>query len=507
MGVVAPISAQETYENVKLANSDLNGTARYVGMGGAMDALGADISTISSNPAGIGLFRHSKIDASFGMVSQQDGHDFANGNKTNMSFDQAGFVYVWKEMGKPVVNFGFNYHKSKNFDYILSAADNLSDASQNKYTYMKDRAGMLFDNSGQEYMFCSRLDELYSNALLLESDGVIRYKTANGYDFNRANTGYIGEYDFNVSGNYRDRFYWGITAGIYDVHYKGYSEYVESLDDNNMGLSSINVSDNRRITGTGFDLKFGVIVRPIENSPFRIGLSVATPTWYDLTSKSRTSLNGESNWSEYDYKVYTPWKFGLSLGHTIANKVALGAVYEYEDFGSIDSRINDGDGWDWYDGYYESSSSDGQMNDHTDEALKGVSTLKLGVEFKPIDQFAIRLGYNYQSAIYNEDAVKGQFKNGDFVESPGIYYSSSMDYTNWKSTNRFTVGLGYQIDKFNIDLAYQYSQTNGDFKPFADAYGDFENSDGTVESLENYSNAVEVHNKRHQLLLTLGYRF
>ena len=32
-------NAQETYENAKLANQDLNGTARYVGMGGAMDAL------------------------------------------------------------------------------------------------------------------------------------------------------------------------------------------------------------------------------------------------------------------------------------------------------------------------------------------------------------------------------------------------------------------------------------------------------------------------------------
>ena len=48
-----PMAAQETYENAKLAENDLNGTARYVGMGGAMEALGADISTISTNPAGI----------------------------------------------------------------------------------------------------------------------------------------------------------------------------------------------------------------------------------------------------------------------------------------------------------------------------------------------------------------------------------------------------------------------------------------------------------------------
>lgn len=52
-------SAQETYQDTKLVDNDLNGTARYVGMGGAMEALGADISTISTNPAGLGFFpRH-----------------------------------------------------------------------------------------------------------------------------------------------------------------------------------------------------------------------------------------------------------------------------------------------------------------------------------------------------------------------------------------------------------------------------------------------------------------
>ena len=46
--------AQNQYDALKLMNNDLNGTARFVGMGGAMSALGADISTIGTNPAGIG---------------------------------------------------------------------------------------------------------------------------------------------------------------------------------------------------------------------------------------------------------------------------------------------------------------------------------------------------------------------------------------------------------------------------------------------------------------------
>ena len=80
---MTPLLAQEKYENAKIINEDLNGTARYVGMGGAMEALGADISTIGSNPAGIGLFRKSSVSMSFGAVFQQDAKSFSDANKKN----------------------------------------------------------------------------------------------------------------------------------------------------------------------------------------------------------------------------------------------------------------------------------------------------------------------------------------------------------------------------------------------------------------------------------------
>ena len=136
MGVLSA-AAQDTYESARLLGSDLNGTARYVGMGGAMDALGADISTISSNPAGIGVFRHSTISASMGFVSQHDAQKFDGLSKTNVSFDQAGFVYSVRLNRSSYLNLAFNYHKSRNFDQILSAANSLRGCSQNGLTYDK----------------------------------------------------------------------------------------------------------------------------------------------------------------------------------------------------------------------------------------------------------------------------------------------------------------------------------------------------------------------------------
>lgn len=529
---MAHAHAQETYENTKLIDNDLNGTARYVGMGGAMEALGADISVINSNPAGIGLFRRSSGSVSFGLVSQDGASSFKYGNKTNASFDQAGFVYSLRDGRRTFINFGFNYHKSKNFDYILNAASGLNGASQHKLSYMKALANennLDKTSSGWrgKFAYTSQLDNLYYNTLMMTSSDGFFYNDASRYEFGRAETGYIGEYDFNSSANVNDRVYLGITIGIHDVHYTGHSLYSEALVNlNNQTAGDITVNDERRITGTGYNASFGIIFRPVDASPFRIGLSVTTPTWYDLKTSNYTylinntkadgggKLQGDypnyTTGESYEFKLFTPWKFGVSLGHTVGNYLALGASYEYADYSRLDTRVNDGYDVDYWGDVYEHSSSDEPMNRHTRETLKAVSTLKIGAEAKVMPNLAVRAGYNYVSPMFKKEG----YKDGN-IDSYGSNYSSATDYTNWEATNRYTVGVGYTLGKMSFDLAYQYAQTNGKFHPFADSYLDYtypgQDSNGNdvtmTESLDNYANAVKVSNKRNQLLLTLTYRF
>lgn len=529
---MAHAHAQETYENTKLIDNDLNGTARYVGMGGAMEALGADISVINSNPAGIGLFRRSSGSVSFGLVSQDGASSFKYGNKTNASFDQAGFVYSMRDGRRTFINFGFNYHKSKNFDYILNAASGLNGASQHKLSYMKALANennLDKTSSGWrgKFSYTSQLDNLYYNTLMMTSSDGFFYNDASRYEFGRAETGYIGEYDFNTSVNVNDRVYLGITIGIHDVHYTGHSLYSEALVNlNNQTAGDITVNDERRITGTGYNASFGIIFRPVDASPFRIGLSVTTPTLYDLKTSNYTylinntkadgggKLQGDypnyTTGESYEFKLFTPWKFGVSLGHTVGNYLALGASYEYADYSRLDTRVNDGYDVDYWGDVYEHSSSDEPMNRHTRETLKAVSTLKIGAEAKVMPNLAVRAGYNYVSPMFKKEG----YKDGN-IDSYGSNYSSATDYTNWETTNRYTVGVGYTLGKMSFDLAYQYAQTNGKFHPFADSYLDYtytgQDSNGNdvtmTESLDNYANAVKVSNKRNQLLLTLTYRF
>ena len=67
--VATSVSAQTVYDAANIISKDLNGTARFVGMGGAMGALGGDISTIGTNPAGIGIYRSNDAMVSFGFSS------------------------------------------------------------------------------------------------------------------------------------------------------------------------------------------------------------------------------------------------------------------------------------------------------------------------------------------------------------------------------------------------------------------------------------------------------
>ena len=541
-----PAAAQDTYENARLLGADLNGTARYVGMGGALDALGADISTIGTNPAAIGVFRHSTASVSMGIVSQEDTKRFDQVGKTNFSFDQAGFVYSTQTDRNSFLNFAFNYHKSRNFDQILSAANSLRHASLGKLAYGKscqlnERQGGYYleentngvaegwydrSSNNRAYTY-TQWDHVYTNGVNWDQDNFDPsepYKNvfleAEGYEFDRAHSGYIANFDFNLSGNINNKLFLGVTLGVKQVDYKGYSEYLERVvDGSDRYIGNTVLADERKITGTGVDLAFGAIYRPIDESPFRVGLTITTPTWYNLKSRNATLLinatdynklnPGLRNWGydefssgeTYEFRYYTPWKFGLSAGHTFGNYLALGAGWEYADYGCADNRINDGS----YDEYGNPDSySDDVMNRHTENTLRGVSTLKAGLEFKPDPSVAVRFGYNYVSPMYQENGVRDTR-----LGSIGTWYSSTADYTNWKSTNRITCGLGFKHEGWNFDLAYQYSATKGQFFPFQSMnFTDIvPNDDGSYNYEINASTPSDVKFNRHQLLFTVGYTF
>ena len=241
-----------------------------------------------------------------------------------------------------------------------------------------------------------------------------------------------------------------------------------------------------------------MVLPTIGGGTIRLEGDIVSAPYIHMTASVMHDMGASVDNSEtYEFKLYTPWKFGLSLGHTVGNYLALGASYEYANYAHLDSRYKTGSYYDyWYGDYYDESESDREMNNHTKETLKGASTLKLGLAYKPDPAIAVRFGYNYVSPMYKLEG----YKDGT-IASDGSYYSSATDYTNWKGTNRITCGVGYTTGHFNLDVAYQYSATDGEFAPFMNYWDDVTSED------DNVANVVNVSNKRHQLMVTLGYKF
>ncbi len=482
-------SAQNAYDAGNLVQSDLIGTARYVGMGGALNALGADISTMGSNPAGTGLFR--KSDASVTLAGVVTGEEGQRGyERSRMSFDQAGVVFAFQidnsGNGIQYINFGVNYKKNRNFlgnnfvhvqhlDNTFSQTYQIADLANYNWNYSADPWGLLADIAAPKTQGVGTHDGIVGE----DEKGYFGI-SAQDANYRRATYGSNIEADINVSFNSSDRFYYGLSIGIYDMDYSRESFYEE------LGVDKYFYSFENwyRTSGTGVDVKLGFICRPIEESPFRFGLSVNTPIWYSLTDANGSYLemgsqldaayfscsSGESG--DYDYKFRTPWKLNASLGHTIGNFLAIGAEYEYSDYGSSRyTAINHSDK-DYFRG----------VNEHVKKTLKGQHTLKLGVEYKPVEPFSIRLGYNYLSSAYKKDGYKTILYYEPFTDT---------DFTNWGATHRVTCGIGYRWKGGYADLSYQYQTQKGDFYAFDDI------------DLKS----TPIKNNRSHIMGTLGFRF
>jgi opacity protein-like surface antigen len=262
--------------------------------------------------------------------------------------------------------------------------------------------------------------------------------------------------------------------GAYSIDYSRESYYEElGVDGKYYDLS--NWYETR---GDGFDIKLGFICRPFKYSPFRFGISVHTPTWYDLEDVNGATLyyNDEYvhslNTDPFAYSYRTPWKFGLSIGHTIGNYIAFGAEYEYTDLSTAKYSSN---GWN-EDVYFRN------VNTITQESLKSQNTIKLGLEVKPSQSMSVRVGYNYVSSPYKRDAYRTVLFDSPFTET---------DFTNWGDINRVTFGLGFRFNGGYLDFAYQYTAQEGDFYAFDD-----------IDLLP-----TKIENNRNQLLCTLGLRF
>lgn len=431
------VSAQTSFDAAKLYEEELNGTARYVGMGGAMGALGSDASVISHNPAGIGTYRKSDINfsvSSFGTSVNTDplatkthpitinGRTYYSHNTKsdiNLSFDNFSAIFSGSDAGNNYVNFGISYRKLQNMDRNLDYVDAFDDA-----------------------------------------DG---FEVFREYKDNQRNK--IHSFDFNLSCNLSDIVYMGMTVGILstDTWSEGYFyDYYDAgvlpvtADPEGDGEDYTAVDKMNQAEGAGWNMSIGTIIRPIP--ALRLGAAIKTPTYYKqyleyadyLYAVMGTAKDGSKFSNSVDYKFSSPWSLDLSAGLTFGGpsfSMALGAEYEKH----FTQR---------------SSLSIGNTRLDNQGAIdyKDFSVIKTGFEIN-ISNLSIRGGYNYREGMFNDASYPylydtdfngwGKDDNGDLVVGRTDFQIDRLGKTQY-----FTGGLGYcstpdnDGTQFYIDLAY-----------------------------------------------------
>ncbi len=519
------LHAQDSYNNDRMTNtSDIIGSARYVGMGGAMGALGADISAMSNNPAAIGVFRRNDISITMG-TQIQSATPYNGDARARYTFDQIGFVAAFRNDGG-FVNFGINFQKKANYAHSLFTSSNrlggFTQAAQLAKIY-----GLYDRSDGTNGAPKGMLATQAYDAMLYDLPGGTHI-ASQGYDFNRLTSGNLYGLDFNLSGNIHDRWYLGFTFGIDFLNYSSNQRYVEFRDGSDGSVQDYDILSNQKVKGVGVNFKLGTILRPIEDNPLRIGFAIETPSFYKLKQEDsyfsiaskwkfdHTDANGKAIYNYIDqpgqynildspdgnyleFNVRSPWKFRVSIGSTYDKLIAWDIEYEY----ALNNHVKQGyptasNGWN------QSSSMDfdRSMNSLTNNMMRGVHNVRVGLEVKPIDQVAVRAGYNFYSSPMKSGARLDQS-----IDSYALEYALGTDYTNLSAANIFTFGLGYRGKIFYADLAYKYRAQTGDFYAFDDSYQTMGRSEAQFDVTERSLLPTSVNLDRHNLTFTLGFHF
>ena len=354
IGISMALFAYSQNETDALRYSFLNytGTARFNGLGGAMGALGADMSAISINPAGMG--RYSRSDFSFtgnvtyaGAQSEYN-NDFSSDFKGNFNIPNIGVVFaipvdfnkasMWRSF-----QVGISSNRTNDF-HGRTRTEGVNDNSMLlSYTnYLNENNIPLSGISDEGQAFDANLilfDSVANNYLPW-------YDTANS-QVNQVNAvttrGAQYQTDISFSGNYDGKIYVGGSIGFPRIRYNSTRTFTETFanPDSILDTENYTFEENVTTTGNGFNIKVGAIFVPL---PFvRFGLALHTPTWYTMSDSYNTQFvsnfidnfyneRAESPEGIYDYRLRTPGRMIASAAFLYKKRGLISLEYELVDY-------------------------------------------------------------------------------------------------------------------------------------------------------------------------------
>lgn len=476
------LHAQTTSDALRYSSYSVGITARSLGAGGALGALGADFSVSSTNPAGLAWYRSSEFVFSPSFFTQKTTATLTNDedlpsyedSRTNFNLNTIGFVANSQPRNPDwrTSNFAIGLNRLANF--------------HRDFFFRGTSEGSLLDRFKEQANSGSISD--FESGLAIDSDALYDFDGDGFYetDFDLSPgalvereqeviaRGAINELVFSLAGNYKDRLLIGATVGIPFLSYRESKTYLESdpgegVDGNVLFFDDLEFGESLTTTGVGVNLKLGMIYRASQE--LRLGLAAHTPTAFTMEDSYNSNMNyrytvydlenqplsldgsAESPDGIFNYRLQTPWRIIGSVAYLYQKMGFLSAEIELVDYAN--NRFK-------YDGFTDEEL---EVNDDIAKTLGTAWNLRLGGELA-YEVFRFRVGYGLEQS---------PFENDDTMNSA------------------FSFGAGLRWDNSFLDFGYRRSTIKESYIPY--------------QTFDTPEQIVDQDIQQSQLLLTLGFRF
>lgn len=454
---ISTLFAQDYSEALQFSESTPDGNARYMSMGGAMSALGANYGAVQSNPAGMAVFRQNSFEASlqgqfaYSSSSFLDNSTFALKPNLNISNIAWGGALKMPEGGAlKYIGMGVSYNRNESFlshrKYSgLNIKSSMTDDFLQRANYETD---VEIANAGPE--LANDYEYLAYNTYIIDhyvegEDKIWYYSDYSDHmgdltrNFNQKQsyqvleTGRNSKTAFTAAANFSDMVFIGVGLNYSRLRFTKKLDYLEMDMASPEYLSDFTYDTETKFIGDGFSADVGVIVRPI--FPLRIGVSYKSPTLYYMKEEHYAAMNSyfvnspdsasheffSDFVSETDYYFTSPQKITAGVGVVLGKFASLGLDYELTDY----SKSN-----------YSTTNYHGDFNDLNEEIKNNLVAqhgVKVGGEFKLDKYWAVRAGVNGYTSPYKDDddlLLKTVLATGIGYRGNGTYFDVAYQLTS-----------------------------------------------------------------------------
>jgi hypothetical protein len=462
-------SGQGYYNDaLRFSRLTFGGSARFQGLGGATTALGGDIGTLSSNPAGLGMYNRSDMSITAGIGSasasstylsneQKDKKSFFNIPSTGMVFGgpKDDTLHGWKggTFGIGLTNlnsfqsqFSYNGDNSENnfTDYLVEQTNGTLQDSLDRL-----REDNLHDLPSVAY-YTFLVNPVNSSPSNTQYSSYVQGSTAHQEETVET-TGKQMQWDIAYGGNINDKLYLGMSVGVISLKYVANKIYKESFQPGDT-LSNYTVDTERSLKGTGYNLRLGFIYKVTEW--IRLGATFQTPTSYTIRQSTSHTVDaryeyipfpspfGSPDTQETGRTIPVVIKYGLRTPMKISGGVAIFAGKRGFVSGDI-SYINYGSSKFKENAVYatQDNSTFTADNQSIKALYHSIFNINTGAELRK-GVFRLRGGLAWYGNPYRNSDVNQAIKN-------------------------FTLGIGFRFEGHYFDFAYVRSSSRSTYQPYA----------------------------------------